>query len=358
MYKKILLSTLLSFIAVALTACGGSNGDDKTPNQTAGSFKINGAFPNLPSESTWEIIASPLTDSCGEYIDSYYEFNFQYLPSANEIHISISGRESTAKEIVLQANGRDSVTLSGKIDEDDGTTVFNDLIINFTHGDTFEVDDSEVAGSVSWFWNDGEYSCEGNSTISGTLISVDKTPVDTPDPIDIPEGDLGSLTYNIGEFTGTTTIEVAGSEPYFYFYTSGYNGGPVYDTNVTYAEGLSVYIMPFSGSGNYSNQGIDDQNNSIYAAFYRVDWGNYYKTFNVDEITYTICISPEDEDNPNDDAYLTASINQSGSQTTGTISGYLNCYTEDNLNADRKYIGIKNVSLQFSLDDTETQSKK
>lgn len=347
-YTPFLLS-----ISLIAAGCGGGGGDDPkgdnggdNPNRP-GSFNISGDFPELPSSSTWQVTTDLGTDSCGYPFGGVtYEVTIDFSEDKKAVAIVIETGGVTVSNLNITSSDTNSFTVSGKVESDDGVTTISDLNFDFGYIEDFVEDLTPISGSVSWSWSDGEETCDGSTTLDGNLLQfTGEVVVPDPDPIDdLDPIALGSISYQIGGVKGTTDVGAA----YFIDGNTAWVSSADYlnsegnqDSDITSA--IYLVINPYNGPGNYS---ADSENQSIQLAYvrsvYDAGGGDVYP------VNYQYCVDVDDEDNPNNDAFLNVTISQSGDTYTGLLTGKLNCFDFNYTNGGESYSGLKDVSIKFT----------
>ena len=340
-------------LACLMSACGGTD-----IGEEGGSSRqiVSGPVPSFPDSTAWSISSEPTSTSC-DFDTSFYTLTIDYDNEANALVVKITGDEGEATDILVTATTNNSITLSGQIIEDEGTTTFTDLELNFA-SNNFVANTSSLLGTSTWEWQDGEEDCSGSSVISGTLTQI----VDDSDNGNIGDdianqhgGNVGSMDYTIGDTSGSTVVNFAS------VYSLGIYSLRTYDAPIDTitSEGVGINtaitltITPYSGSGAYT----DTEENAEYTvAFSYVrsafDIENFEPSItsiclgvvgsdNTDEIPASLAAAVEELEPTS----LTVEIVETADGHEGTITGTVNCFSDDYL---FESLGVEEVSVSYT----------
>lgn len=349
---------LVSMMLLVASGCGGGGSDapkndnegDKVNQPEPGNFAIEESFPALPESSTWRVTTEVQTDSCEEYGGSTFDVSITFSEDGESIDVAIEGGGKAAYDLEINGSSADGFTFSGKIDEDGGVTTFTALNLDFGGVINFEANVSAVSGTTNWSWSDGVDTCVGSSKLSGTLLQSIGDVV-MPD-LGLDSVGLGSMTYQVGDMSGTTDV---GSAQFI-------DGGVAQIYSVDYLYGdtgqdsgvrtdIFVQFYGYEGPGVYRT---DSESKELYLGYSRID---YEKVISEPGTTnYDYCVDAANYDNPNEDAFLEATIRQTGDTFQVVISGKLNCFNVGGVEGDN-YLGLKDVTIKFNTKEITVPSE-
>lgn len=343
--KKVISLSVLSL--AALTGCGGGGGGDGESEGTA-ALRIQGDFPNFAPYSEWSINTFATEDSCGDFDSGYFDLIVEYNEGANEATISLEGPDGDAVDIQVTANSDSSITLSGRIEEDGGTSTFSNLVLDFPL-EEFIAQATQLSGSVDWTWEGDGETCTGKSDVSGRLVSETQPsePTDSTTPNDPGDEVIGTATINVGNrqitLPLTSALDYQVGDQHWLTFTNIYHSDQIDDNpfDPFTVSILSVHVTPFNGTGNYTHN--SEANQTVDVA---VGWLDYDSLTKIDGQS---CRAASDKDNEGlTPPSSTLQITQNGDNISGSGSGTLNCF--DTTGDEDVYVGSRDFTISFSFE--------
>lgn len=358
MKKSLILPFLLP---IMMSGCGGGGSDDKVDpgaeGKTTGGKNtqkeqtVSGAFPDLPSNTRWEIVSAADTDSCDEFPYTFYELSINYTKANNQVEINVSDFESTSKDITLIDSNDTSITFSGKIEGDEEVTTFKSVTLNFVDLASIEEGGATITGVTSWSWSDGEETCDGTSKLEGEIAAVGDKTFDGGSNVTPSAWYSGNITYTIGSYTGTKKIEAGlfGENLLLEAYDDE-ELSP--NASVISFDELSMKFIPFNGAGEYRSSETKENASNVELSFNHVEanWPTEGETPSGGKEFY--CYSKEGEIEAANSS-VTATITENGEGFSGTMSGNLACVLSDQLGNEASSSEV--ISIEFSLQKAEVQ---
>ena len=340
----------LSFMSITLvcliSGCGGSDPAEENGETNGGEGRqtLSGDHPNFPQNTVWSFNSIPTSDSCDEFNYNRYTLTINYDSNGNTIAINISGSDGDASGLTLTGTTDSSITLSGSIADDDGTTTFTDLELNFTSDDFLEYV-TVFVGTVDWEWRDDAEVCSGGASINGILNEVDDGAVLSDNNDFDGVGDLnssvGDMDYTIGDTSGNAFVSYA--SPYIQdtYLLIAYDStlSAITSAGEGRITAISMSIIPFTGPGVYNN--TDNQSGyDVTLNYSRQTIDNFVTT------SYYTCYGYEDGDGlEGSPTNISIEIVETQQGHRGTVTGTVNCFAGD---FEEEFLGTESVSVSYN----------
>jgi len=169
--KHVLRFIFLSFLILILSACGGEKGDGGG---------VEGEIANLPGtedgggleepvsnlSGTWKVTETTISNDCGDTNGISIEKIWKYVQDGNNITLT-----DVLGNVLNATISGNQVSVTGSFPDDGGTTTITNLVLTVSN------DGKNLSGTSSWTWIDDFGGCQGETSITGTLITSNVNPV-------------------------------------------------------------------------------------------------------------------------------------------------------------------------------------